>query len=215
MRSGRNGGSTSGAGRSSGRVQRCVGNDVLVSSIGISARHAHVERDAYDPDMQKAWKGRRGAKWVRKLGGGEEDKGGDLLPKLLLTPLLPALRLSAPSLLWALWADHPRVVGEEPEVEGQRWRASESGYGETGGGSHSQQPVIRRALGGVRGCDLQTQWSERFRLETMRTFPAALEMGIAQHTTRGEDRPLLSPIVGRVEKGFWGRGLGKREWGGG
>jgi len=68
---------------------------------------------------------------------------------------------------------------------------------------------------GYGGCDLQTQWSERFRLETMRTFPAALEMGIAQHTTRGEDRPLLSPIAGRVEKGFWGRGLREREWGGG
>ena len=54
MRSGRNGGSTGGARRSSGRVQRYVGNDVLVSRIGISVRHAHVGRDAYDPDMQKA-----------------------------------------------------------------------------------------------------------------------------------------------------------------
>lgn len=63
------------------------------------------------------------------------------------------------------------------------------------GGSHSQQPVTRRAVSGVRGRDLQTQWSERFRLETMRTFPAAFEMGIAQHTTRGEDRPLLSPML--------------------
>jgi len=58
--------------------------------------------------MQKAWKGRSGAKWVRKLGGGEEDKGGDLLPKLLLTPLLPALRLLVPNLLWALLMNHPR-----------------------------------------------------------------------------------------------------------
>lgn len=41
----------------------------------------------------------------------------------------------------------------------------------------------------------------------MRTFPAALEMGIAQHTTRGEDRPLLSPIAGRVE-GFLGERVG-------
>ena len=54
MRSGRDGESTGGARRSSGHVQRCVGNDVLVSRIGISVRHAHVERDAYDPDMQKA-----------------------------------------------------------------------------------------------------------------------------------------------------------------
>ena len=37
----------------------------------------------------------------------------------------------------------------------------------------------------------------------MRTFPATLEMGIAQHTTRGEDQPLLSPIANRVERGFW------------
>jgi len=94
-----------------------IGNDVLVTRIGISVRRGHVERDAYVPVMQKAWKGRRGAKWVRKLGGGEEDKGGDLLPKLLLTPLLPALRLSAPSLLWALLTYHPRVVEEEPGVE--------------------------------------------------------------------------------------------------
>ena len=66
-------------------------------------------------------------------------------------------------------------------------------------------------MGGVRGgCDLQTQWSERFRLETMRTCPAAFEMGIAQHTTRGEDRPLLSPIASRVEKGFWKKGLEER-----
>jgi hypothetical protein len=52
-------------------------------------------------------KGRREAKWVRKLGGGGEDKGGDLLPKLLWTPLLPALCLSAPNLLWALLTGHP------------------------------------------------------------------------------------------------------------
>ena len=56
-------------------------------------------------------------------------------------------------------------------------------------------------MGGVRGRDLQTQWSERLRLDTMRTFPAALEMGIAQHTTRGEDRPLLSPIGSREREG--------------
>ena len=37
----------------------------------------------------------------------------------------------------------------------------------------------------------------------MRTFPATLEMGIAQHTTCGKDRPLLSPIANRVERGFW------------
>lgn len=56
------------------------------------------------------------------------------------------------------------------------------------------------ATKGGEGPDLQTQWSERFRLETMRTFPAAFEMGIAQHTTRGEDRPLLSPPIAiRVE----------------
>ena len=53
----------------------------------------------------------------------------------------------------------------------------------------------------VRRRDLQTQWSERLRLETMRTFPAALEMGIAQHTTRGVDRPLLSPIGSRERGG--------------
>ena len=81
-------------------------------------KHAHVEPDAYVPGMQKAWKGRRGAKWVRKLGGGEEDKGGDLLRKLLLTPLLLALRLSAPSLLWALLTNRPRMVGEEPGIDG-------------------------------------------------------------------------------------------------
>ena len=65
----------------------------------------------------------------------------------------------------------------------------------------------RRRTGRVGECDSQTQWSERFLLETMRTFPAALEMGIAQHTTRGEDRPLLSPPIAglesRVSGGSW------------
>jgi len=42
----------------------------------------------------------------------------------------------------------------------------------------------------------------------MRTFPDVFKKGIAQHTTRGEDRPLLSPIGGRGEEGFW------RRWGG-
>ena len=81
-------------------------------------RHAHVKPDAHVPSMQKAWKGRSGAKWVRKVGGGEEDKGGDLLPKLLLTPLLPALRLLVPNLLWALLTNYPRVVGEKQRGEG-------------------------------------------------------------------------------------------------
>jgi hypothetical protein len=57
--------------------------------------------------------GKKRAKWVRKLGGGEEDKGGDLLPKLLLMPLLPTHRPLAPNLLWALGIDGPRVVEEE------------------------------------------------------------------------------------------------------
>jgi len=105
--------------RSGGHSSRRIGDDVSVQRIGISVRRAHVKPDTYVPGMQKAWKGRSGAKWVRKLGGGEEDKGGDLLPKLLLTPLLPALRLLVPNLLWALLANHPRVVEEEPGVEEQ------------------------------------------------------------------------------------------------
>ena len=41
------------------------------------------------------------------------------------------------------------------------------------------------------GRDLQTQLSGRF-LEVMtRTLPAVRDMGMAQHTTRGVDRPLL------------------------
>lgn len=59
-------------------------------------------------------KGRR-AKWVRKLGGVGEDKGGDLLPKLLLTPLLPALCLLVPNLPWALLTRHTQTVESEQE----------------------------------------------------------------------------------------------------
>ena len=144
----------------------------------------------------KSMEGKKRAKWVRKLGGREEDKGGDLLPKLLLTPLPPALCLSAPSLLWVLSKDkdgryHNRIMSQREvtvsrESESKRW--------------------VERG-----GRDLQTQWSERFRLETMRTFLVTFEMGIAQHTTRGEDRPLLSPIGGRREGCVWrggGRGRG-------
>jgi len=191
-----------------------IGNDVLVTRIG--GARAHVERDVYVPVMQKAWKGRRGAKWVRKLGGGEEDKGGDLLPKLLLTPLLPALRLSAPNLLWALLTNHPRVVGEERGVEiTKEGKSHESSHKPNEGGHTVSNKSEGERWTKYRGCDLQTQWSERFRLETMRTFPAALEMGIAQHTTRGEDRPLLSPIARRVEKSFWRGGVRKGEGEGG
>jgi hypothetical protein len=171
----------------------------------VSVKYAHVKPDAYGPGMQKAWKGRRGAKWVRKLEGGEEDKGGDLLPKLLLTPLLPALRLSTPSLLWALLAI---IRGRSEGVGGSRKeeRGSHNQIRSEVGGrrSHGQRQVRRRTMVEYRGCDLQTQWSERVRLDTMRTFPAALEMGIAQHTTRGEDRPLLSPMGSWGERVVWG-----------
>jgi hypothetical protein len=37
----------------------------------------------------------------------------------------------------------------------------------------------------------KTQLSGRLRLVTTRTFPAALAMGIAQHTMRGTERPLV------------------------
>lgn len=146
----------------------------------------------------KSMEGRRGAKWVRKLGGGGEDKGGDLLPKLLLTPLLPALCLLVPNLLWALLTGHPQVIEDE-----RRWDTGPELDREQNRRVVQSATSPRWVMGGARGHDLQTQWSERFRLETMRTFPAAFKMGIAQHTTRGEDRPLLSPpIVSRTEEGF-------------
>ena len=44
----------------------------------------------------------------------------------------------------------------------------------------------------------QTQWWGRFLLVTTRTFPAALEIGIAQHTTRGTARPFVAKFVPMV-----------------
>jgi len=93
------------------RVSRWTGNDVAEYA------YAHVKDMRMFRVCKTAWKGSRGTKWVRKLGGGEEDKGGDLLPKLLLTPLLPALCLSAPNLLWALLTNHPQVVKARPGVD--------------------------------------------------------------------------------------------------
>ena len=107
------------------------------------------------------------------------------------------------------------MVTEEPGVEGQRGggRRDTIGSYETKREGHavSNKPESKR-WAEHRGCDLQTQWSERFRLETMRTFPAAFEMGIAQHTTRGEDRPLL-PLLSPI--GGWRRGVGVWRGGGG
>jgi hypothetical protein len=37
--------------------------------------------------------------------------------------------------------------------------------------------------------------SGRLRLVITRTFPAALEIGIAQHTIRGEERPFVPMII--------------------
>lgn len=51
------------------------------------------------------------------------------------------------------------------------------------------------------GSHLQTQYSGRLRLVTTRIFPAALAMGMAQHTMRGEERPFV-PMVK----------LGRQEW---
>lgn len=48
-------------------------------------------------------------------------------------------------------------------------------------------------------CDLQTQLSGLLRLVTTRTFPAALAIGIAQHTTRGTERPLLAMMIFKCE----------------
>jgi hypothetical protein len=45
---------------------------------------------------------------------------------------------------------------------------------------------------------LQTQLSGRLRLVTTKTFPFALAIGIAQHTTRGTARPLV-PIVDVID----------------
>ena len=111
-------------------------------------RSIHVQIRCVCSGYAKAWKGRRGAKWVRKLGGGEEDKGGDLLPKLLLTPLLPALRLLAPSLLWVLLTSTsgrrgPGSKNKEGEKEAQ------PGH-KPNGGSRSQQQARTQAVGGVR-----------------------------------------------------------------
>ena len=75
-------------------------------------RGMRVENERVCSDYAKSMEGKR-AKCVRKLGGGEEDKGGDLLPKLLSMPLLPAHRLLAPNLLWVLVIGRARVVGEE------------------------------------------------------------------------------------------------------
>ena len=88
------------------------------SSRGFSIAHQHIEEvrgwrtKRVCSDYAKSMEGKR-AKCVRKLGGGEEDKGGDLLPKLLSMPLLPAHRLLAPNLLWVLVIGRVRVVGEE------------------------------------------------------------------------------------------------------
>ena len=53
---------------------------------------------------------------------------------------------------------------------------------------------------GVRGrtdaaCHSQTQLSGRFLLVITSTFPAARDIGIAQQTTRGVDRPLLLELL--------------------
>lgn len=45
---------------------------------------------------------------------------------------------------------------------------------------------------------VQTQLSGRLRLVTTKTFPFALAIGMAQHTTRGTARPLV-PIVDVID----------------
>lgn len=49
----------------------------------------------------------------------------------------------------------------------------------------------------------QTQLSGRLRLVTTRTWPAALEIGIAQHTTRGTERPLVPMTKFNGVKRIW------------
>lgn len=59
----------------------------------------------------------------------------------------------------------------------------------------------------ARGRDSQTQQFGRFRLVMTRTLPAALAMGMAQHTTLGDERPFVD--MGE-SGGFGGKGGLKR-----
>lgn len=56
--------------------------------------------------------------------------------------------------------------------------------------------------------DLQTQLSGRLRLVITRTFPSALAIGIAQHTIRGTERPLVPIEVVGVGYDFDQKGFG-------
>ena len=57
----------------------------------------------------------------------------------------------------------------------------------------SQQITLSQDLGqdGVLGRYSQTQKFGRFLLVTTRTLPAALAIGMAQHTTLGVERPFV------------------------
>ena len=53
-----------------------------------------------------------------------------------------------------------------------------------------------------QGRDLQTQLSGRFRLVMTRILPAVRDIGMAQQTTRGVDRPLLLVLLLMATAGF-------------
>ena len=100
----------------------------------------------------KSMEGKKRAKWVRKLGGREEDKGGDLLPKLLLTPLPPALCLSAPSLLWVLSKDkdgryHNRIMSQREVTQSAESPKASDGWS-VGGATY--KPSGQNASGSRR-----------------------------------------------------------------
>ena len=171
-------------------------------------RQARVERVRVCSGYAKSMEGKKRGQMGQEVG----RRGRRQRRRPSSKASLDAAASSTPSV-----GSHP-PLGTVDESPKSGWRGIRS----RGGGATNQ--IINRTAGSqsatspkrsdgwsAGGCDLQTQWSERFRLETMRTFPAALEMGIAQHTTRGEDRPLLSPpIVNRIEKGFRRGGEGKR-----
>ena len=64
-------------------------------------------------------------------------------------------------------------------------------------GEHEHTPERAETSGRARKRtqDSQTQLSGRFLLVMTRILPAVRDIGIAQHTTRGVDRPLLLPFV--------------------
>lgn len=117
-------------------------------------------------------------------GDGQRDKGWDLLPRLPATLHSPVRHLRIPNHLSVLRKIKSSVRAIPRAIK-----------------------YVGQQLDGREG-DSQTQLSGLFRLVITRTFPAALAIGIAQHTIRGEVRPLLpmtkyQEVKFRFWKGVW------------